>query len=77
MDASNALFLSKSDNPGMMLVSKHFSGMGYGSWKRAMEIALTTKNKLNFVNGTCKKPEPDSLKLQGWEDATTWLSLGY
>ncbi|KAH7679687.1 Zinc finger CCHC-type protein [Dioscorea alata] len=32
----------------MILVSKPFNGLGFGSWKRAMEIALTTKNKLGF-----------------------------
>lgn len=67
MDSSDVLCLSSSDSPRMMLVFKPFSGRGYGSWKREMGIAFTAKNKFGFVNGTCKKPEPDSLELQGKE----------
>ena len=67
IDASDALFLHPSDNPGMVLVSKAFDGFGFGSWKRAMEIALTAKNKLGFVNGSCKKPESNPTSLQNWE----------
>ncbi|KAL9995344.1 putative RNA-directed DNA polymerase [Helianthus debilis subsp. tardiflorus] len=51
IDASNPLYLHPSDHPGMMLVSKIFDGSGFASWKRAMSIALSAKNKLGFVNG--------------------------
>ncbi|XP_039130956.1 uncharacterized protein LOC120267384 [Dioscorea cayenensis subsp. rotundata] len=67
MDSSNVFFLQSSDNPGIMLVSKPFDGNGYGAWRRAMEIALTAKNKLVFVNGSCKRPSVASIDLQNWE----------
>lgn len=66
MDSSYVLFLHAFDSPGMQLVLKAFSGMGYGSWRREMEIAITAKNKFGFVDGTCKRPELDSIDLQGW-----------
>ncbi|XP_022030483.1 uncharacterized protein LOC110931392 [Helianthus annuus] len=52
MDSSNPLFLHPSDHPGMILVSKQFDGTGFGSWKRAMSIALSAKNKFGFVDGS-------------------------
>ena len=64
---SDALFLHPSNNPGTVLVSKAFDGLGFGSWKRALEIALIAKNKFCFVNGSCKKHKSCSTELQSWE----------
>ena len=58
-DPSDALFLHPSDNPGMVL--------GFGSWQCTMEIALTAKNKLGFVNGSCKIPYLGSVEFTSWE----------
>ena len=67
IDPHHPYFLHSSDNPDMVLVSKPFDGMGFGAWKRAMEVALTAKNKLGFVNGTFKKAAQDSFDLHQWE----------
>lgn len=67
LDPSDALYLHPSDNPGLVLVSKVFDGNGYGSWRRAMVIALSAKNKLGFVNGECEIPDSNSSDLQNWE----------
>lgn len=40
-------------NLGMFLVSKPFDGMGFGSWKRSIELALTARIKMGFINGSC------------------------
>jgi len=50
-DLAKAYFLHPSDHPGLLLVSTAFDGFGFGSWKRAMTIALSTKSKLYFVEG--------------------------
>lgn len=63
MDSSDVLILLSFDNLGMLLVSNPFNVMGYGSWRRSMEIALTAKNQIGFVNGACKKPDLDSVDL--------------
>jgi hypothetical protein len=52
MDSSNPFFLNHGDSPGAMIVSKSLNGENYNSWKRAMMMALSVKNKLSFVNGT-------------------------
>jgi hypothetical protein len=56
MDSSNPFFLHHGDSPEAMIVSKPLNGENYNSWKRAMMMALSAKNKLGFVNGTLPKP---------------------
>lgn len=53
-------------NLGMFLVSKPFDGMGFGSWKRSIELALTARIKMGFINGSCKKPNVNSDEYQDW-----------
>lgn len=55
-DFSNPYFTHHSDNPGMILVSKSLNGDNYSGWKRAMTLALNSKNKLGFINGSIKAP---------------------
>jgi len=43
-----------------VLISELLNGGNYGHWRKSMEIALISKNKLGFVLGTCTKPGPSS-----------------
>ncbi|XP_076929913.1 uncharacterized protein LOC143594490 [Bidens hawaiensis] len=56
IDSSNPLYLHPSDHPGMILVSKFFSGTGFGAWKSAIKIALSAKKKLGFTSNTLTMP---------------------
>lgn len=66
LDVSHPYFLAPSDFPGMQLVTSPFDGKGYGGWKRSMLIALTTKNKVGFINGSCPEPEINSNLYTSW-----------
>ncbi|XP_062026475.1 uncharacterized protein LOC133742813 [Rosa rugosa] len=59
-DLSNPFFTHHSDHPGLVLVSKPLNGDNYAGWKRAMTLALNSKNKLGFVNGTIKAPSEET-----------------
>ncbi|GKV47881.1 hypothetical protein SLEP1_g54736 [Rubroshorea leprosula] len=48
---NNPFYLHPSDNPGNMLVSTPLTDDNYATWRRAVIIALTAKNKLSFVDG--------------------------
>ncbi|XP_019223549.1 PREDICTED: uncharacterized protein LOC109205298 [Nicotiana attenuata] len=50
IDPSDPLYLHPSDNPGAMLVSVPFSGIGYRSWRRSVMRGLSVKNKLGFIS---------------------------
>nr|GEX69549.1 cysteamine dioxygenase [Tanacetum cinerariifolium] len=57
MDLSNPLYVHTSYGPGSLPVQEKLIGaQNYRSWKRSMEIGLSTKRKLGFVKGTIPKP---------------------
>jgi len=56
---SSPYFTHHSDHPGLILISKPLNGDNYSTWKRAMTLALNSKNKLGFVNGTIKAPSEE------------------
>lgn len=66
---SDPLYLHPSDNPGLVLVSKLFDGDGFSAWKRAMILALSSKNKLGFIDGSCVRPPATSPQLRAWDRA--------
>jgi hypothetical protein len=55
-DISNPYFTHHSDHPGLVLVFKSLNGDNYSGWKRAMTLALNSKNKLGFVNRPIEAP---------------------
>ncbi|XP_073019487.1 uncharacterized protein [Primulina eburnea] len=62
------MYINPSDTLGMNLVSDQLVGTeNYGIWSRAMLIALQAKNKIGFIDGTCKKPEAGSALVLQWE----------
>ena len=77
-DPNSPFFLHPSENPGLMLVSSPLTETNYHAWCRAMTMALVSKNKLGFADGSIVKPEPeDSLRIP-WERNNTmvlsWIS---
>ncbi|WKA05692.1 hypothetical protein VitviT2T_023641 [Vitis vinifera] len=66
-DLSNPYFTHHSDHPGLVLISKSLNGDNYLAWKRAMILALNSKNKLGFVNGSIKAPS-EEIDPEVWED---------
>ena len=65
-DLAKVYYLRPSDHPGLLLVSTAFDGSGFGSWKRAMTIALSTKSKLYFVDASLTRPAHTSRDLKKW-----------
>ncbi|XP_019260647.1 PREDICTED: uncharacterized protein LOC109238614 [Nicotiana attenuata] len=65
VDSSHPYYLHPSDYPWMNLVSTVFDGRSYGGWRRAI-IALSAKNKLDFIDGTLTIPQIDSGLQRTW-----------
>ncbi|XP_019262147.1 PREDICTED: uncharacterized protein LOC109239985 [Nicotiana attenuata] len=59
-EPSSPLFLLSSNVPGVSLVAVPFSGNEFGGWKRSMIVSLSTRNKIDFIDGTCVKPPENS-----------------
>lgn len=51
VSSDDPYFLHHSDNPDTLLVNQQLTGENYASWSRSMTIALSVKNKLDFVTG--------------------------
>ncbi|KAL5777099.1 hypothetical protein ACOSP7_010025 [Xanthoceras sorbifolium] len=68
VNISNPYFTHHSDHPGLVLISKPLTGDNFSTWKRAMTLALNSKNKLGFVNGSIKAPseETDPESYAAW-----------
>ncbi|KAL8125036.1 hypothetical protein AgCh_012637 [Apium graveolens] len=69
-DKDNSLHLQNSDSTGMKLVSDNFDGTGFSNWKRSLTIALSTRNKLVFVDGSIPKPALNSPSFKCWSRCT-------
>ncbi|KAH0780402.1 hypothetical protein KY290_006829 [Solanum tuberosum] len=68
LDSFDPLFLQNSDIPGVNLAHCVLTGMeNYTIWSKTMRIALLGKNKIGFVDGTCRKDMYESLMAQQWE----------
>ena len=58
---ASSYYLHLSDQANNKLVPTTFNGTNCESWKRSMNLALSVKNKMGFVDGTFPK---DSASLQ-------------
>ncbi|KAF7833271.1 uncharacterized protein G2W53_015604 [Senna tora] len=74
----NLFYLHPSDNPGTTLVANLLTSSNYLIWSRSMRIALKSKNKLCYIDGSFPQPEDeDSDEFLLWRcvdsTVTGWL----
>lgn len=67
VDVFHPLYLHPFDTSGTMLDSIPFGGAGFGDWKKGMLISLSTKNKIQFIDGTLTEPTPNSPLYPHWQ----------
>ncbi|KAJ8429166.1 hypothetical protein Cgig2_010116 [Carnegiea gigantea] len=64
-DLQNPLFLHPYEGPGSIAIQEKLSGaQNCRSWRRAVEIGLTTKRKLGIIQGIVTKSSDDSEELE-------------
>ncbi|KAL6311931.1 hypothetical protein AAG906_013204 [Vitis piasezkii] len=73
-DSSSPYFLHNGDHPGLNLVSNLLTGANYHTWRRAMLMALTAKNKVGFVDGTISRPMSHDLIYGAWNRCNSMIS---
>ena len=56
---SSPFFLHPNENPSLILTSTLLNGNNFHSWSRSMKMALISKNKLKFVDGSISVPNLD------------------
>lgn len=66
-DLQNPLFLNPTDGPNSNSPPAKLTGIAnYRPWRHWMEINLSMKQKLGFINGTIAKPD-DPAEAEQWE----------
>lgn len=77
LDCNHPYFLHPSDNPGMQITTVVLNDTNYNQWQRSMELALSSKLKLCFVDGTYTKPVTNSPLVIHWlrcnNMVTSWI----
>ncbi|XP_070014317.1 uncharacterized protein [Nicotiana sylvestris] len=65
---NHPLFLNSIDNLGAVLISLQLRGSkNYSVWIRAMRIAILGRNKLGFIDDTCKRESFGTNLIDLWE----------
>lgn len=77
LDCNHPYYLSASDHPGMILITITLSDHNYNQWSRSMKIALSSKLKLGFIDGSIVKPASTSNLFMYWSRCndiiTSWI----
>ncbi|KAL2928660.1 Retrovirus-related Pol polyprotein from transposon TNT 1-94 [Bienertia sinuspersici] len=66
IETSSPLYVHPSDGSGTIAIEKLQGPENYRTWKRTMEVALSSKRKLGFVKGTVVKDSTDPVKIEAW-----------
>uniref|UniRef100_A0A803N9R9 Retrotransposon Copia-like N-terminal domain-containing protein n=1 Tax=Chenopodium quinoa TaxID=63459 RepID=A0A803N9R9_CHEQI len=74
-DTSNILYLHPNDGSYSISVDKLTRSSDYRSWRRSMEIALSGKKKLGFINGTVLRSSyvADPVKAEHWNTCNSMV----
>ncbi|XP_074373832.1 uncharacterized protein LOC141714199 [Apium graveolens] len=77
LDANHPYYLHPSDNLGMLVTTVVLNEGNYNQWRRSMEIALSSKLKSGFIDGSYLKPAIDSPLMIHWMRCnnmiTSWI----
>ncbi|XP_019462961.1 PREDICTED: uncharacterized protein LOC109361887 [Lupinus angustifolius] len=73
LDINSPYYVHPSDNPALPLVTPLLNDQNYHQWARAMEVSLTTKQKLSFIDGTIRMPIKSDPIYPAWERANNMV----
>ncbi|GJS84938.1 ribonuclease H-like domain-containing protein [Tanacetum coccineum] len=77
LDVSNPLHLHSNDSAVLTVVSVKLKGTeNYQVWANAMLLSLEGKNKIGFIDGTCRKSMTDDVLAKQW-DRVNAVVLGW
>lgn len=67
------LYLHPSENPAITLISPILDSTNYHSWSRSMITALSTKNKVEFVDGSAPEPLKTDRMYGAWRQCNNMV----
>ena len=72
-NSANPFYLHPNENPSLVLVSPLLTDKNYHTWARSMQIALISKNKEKFIDGTFPKPPVSDPLYSPWIRCNTMV----
>lgn len=66
IDINHPYYLSSADHPGLSLVNELLTNSNYHHWSRSVQIALSAKLKLGFIDGSLLQPT-ELIQLALWK----------
>ncbi|XP_050920471.1 uncharacterized protein LOC127138113 [Lathyrus oleraceus] len=72
-NSANPHYLHPNENPTLVLVSSPLDDKNYHTWSRSMQIALISKNKDKFIDGTLPKPPVSDVLYASWIRCNTMV----
>jgi hypothetical protein len=72
-NSANPYYLHPNQNSAIVLVSSPLDDKNYHTWSRSMQIALISKNKDKFINGTLPKPVVSDVLYASWIRCNTMV----
>ncbi|XP_058783804.1 uncharacterized protein LOC131658538 [Vicia villosa] len=73
LNPRNPYYLHPGENPGATLVSPPLDDNNYHNWSKSMRRALTSKNKLSFINGALPRPSSKNPDFELWDHANSMV----
>ena len=67
----NPYYAHPNENPGVAIVAQVLNGGNYHSWSRAMLLALKTKKKVKFVDGSLSRRALNDPNFTLWDHCNT------
>ena len=68
--------LSANNNPGAVISQPPLTGLNYDEWAINLRMALSSRKKFGFLDGSIPKPAADSPYLEDWV-ANNHLLVGW
>ncbi|KHN02608.1 hypothetical protein glysoja_043563, partial [Glycine soja] len=72
-NSANPYYLHPNENPALVLVSPSLTAKNYHTWSRSMHIALISKNKDKFIDGSLPKPPVSDPLYAPWIRCNTMV----
>ncbi|CAJ2628544.1 unnamed protein product [Trifolium pratense] len=72
-NSANPYYLHPNENPALVLVSPSLTAKNYHTWSRSMHIALISKNKEKFIDGSLPKPPVSDPLYAPWIRCNTMV----
>lgn len=73
IETTSPLYLHPSEGSESVVVQQLQGSSNYRTWKRSMEVALTSKRKLGFVTGSVVRDKSDPVKQEEWDACNSMI----